>query len=281
MAERFTLQPVITGSTWSNVVAAIWTRQPRGPSIASDETISPKMTNREALALIQAVRSAAPMAVSTTAGPREAWSLWYQFAAAAYGWDPNTDQLDTTVAQRDSIYDPDMGALLFQQIDDVAHELDARAGLDPRLELDAGAFDDPIMQSDVVRALRADGARAEVITGFRGGSSEKQSIPMCRDKKTGKARVPRVKCDPNDPERAKRNKRLVFEPNTRQNIEIDCDNEGDCELIDPLDGPRKLARFAMIALIVGGAIYLFAPAALSGVIAGRVARNRRHDRRRR
>lgn len=226
-----------------------------------NEVVAPKMTNREAAAVISSMRAIAPIA-------NDAFALWYQYAALAYGWDPDTDRLDLSSAQADRVYPADAAVELQLAMQRLTGELDDRAIPDPRLELDKGTFDDRIFQAEIAAALRQDGASTQAV------------IPHCRDQKTGKARLPRVKCDPNDPDGTARRKRKVLEPNTRQIVEVDCDAPGDCKPIDPLGGFRSLGRLAMVVLVVGGALYLFAPAALSGAIAGRGNKPRRGRRRR-
>ena len=265
MADDFKLPPVITASTWPNAFWATFDRLRQLRGVASShrsEAIAPKMTNREAVAIVSAIRALAPMT-------ERGFGLWYQYAALAYGWDPDRDRLTLTQAQSEKLYDQEAAPELMLAFQKLAGELDLLQREDPRVELDRGAFDDRILQGEVIKALRDDGAEAVAV------------IPQCRDKKSGKVRTPRPPCDPNDADGTARRKRKVLEPNTRQIIEIDCDAPGDCKPLDPVGGIRKLEKYAVIALLIGGALYLFAPAALSGVIAGRVARQPRRGRRRR
>lgn len=253
VAERFKLPPVLTGSTWGNVWQAAWERlrQQRGMTINSEGVVAPKLTNREAASIIDAMRAIAP----TT---ERKFPLWYQFAAVVYGWDPENDKIDISSAQADRFYEPDAAVELFVALQTMVFDLDdERAGTEPRVELDQGAFDDRIFQGEVVSALRADGAKAQAI------------IPQCKDKKSGKKRFPRPPCDKDGKGPKGR------DPITGVEIELPCDNPGDCEPIKP---KRSIETLGWL-IIAAGVVYLFAPAVLSGAIAGRVARNSRRGRR--
>jgi hypothetical protein len=256
MAERFRLPPVITGSTWNNVFGFLWQKPPRGTAPDRDGVIAPVFTNREALALVQALRTISP---TISAG----FPLWYQFAAVAYGWDTERDVLDLSKEQADRMYDPNAAVALMLEVQRITGDLDDERGgqLDPRLELDQDDFDDRLVQGDVQKALQDDGAEATAI------------IPRCKDRKTGKTRFPRAKCDANG------KGPTIRDPATGAIIELPCDKDGDCDAINPIAKVRKLEKLLLIGMIAAGAIYLFAPAALSGVIAGRVARNPRRGRR--
>lgn len=172
MAERFTLAPLITGSTWSNVMGALRAKPTRGLVTDDDGERAPKWTNREALAVILAARSAGKNA-------QGGFPLWYQFAAGAYGWTPEGDQLVKTREQADAIYDPQLAVVLQQELTRLAKELDT-SKLAPRLELDERGWDAPATWAAVAQALQQDGATA----------SFKIPLPVCRDPKTGKPARP-------------------------------------------------------------------------------------------
>lgn len=171
MPERFTLPPVITGSTWNTVWGALWERQPRGVQEDSDGTIAPKWTNREAMAVISALRAAAGTA---------AFPLWYQFAAIAYGWTPDNDRVVATAAQADEIYPADAAVQLQGEIQRITGDFDLEHRGEPRLELDSDAFGDRATILEARQALRDDGADAQF----------KIPLPACKDPKTGKPARP-------------------------------------------------------------------------------------------
>lgn len=257
VAERFRLQPIVTASLWGTVWESIWSglQRDRGMQIDREGTTAPKLTNREAIAIVAALRKESQR---TTAG----FPLWYQFAAIAYGWDPDNDRLDISDTQRDRVYPADMAVELFLAVQKLTFELEKESPTDPRLELDSGAFADNVFQGEVIAALHADGAFTTAV------------IPLCKDKKTGKWRFPKAACDADGKGPRAR------DPATGREIELPCDKPGECE-------PKPIGKIAIpvtkktALLIAAGlaAIYVFAPAALSGVIAGRGARNSRRGRR--
>lgn len=171
MAERFTLQPTITGSTWSNVWGALsWERPSRGMVTDDDGTVAPRWTNREAIAVIAAVR-----AVASADFP-----LWYQFAAPAYGWEPGRNKLDRSEPQGDRDYEANAAVMLQLEIQRIFNDLDERRKADPRLDIDAQSWTDATLQAEVAKALREDGAQAQF----------KIPLPACKDPKTGKPARP-------------------------------------------------------------------------------------------
>lgn len=170
MPERFALPPVITGSTWGNVWGFMWEHQPRGVVTDDDGTIAPRWTNREAIAMIAALRAAAGAA----------FPLWYQFAATAYGWEPGKSKLDRSEAQADRDYDANAAVMLQLEISRLTADLDEQRKADPRLELDAQSWTDVAIQSEIAKALREDGAQTQF----------KIPLPACKDPKTGKPAKP-------------------------------------------------------------------------------------------
>lgn len=156
MPERFQLPPVITASSWPSVAEALWSQNRRG-SVQDDQgDIAPKWTNREAIALIAALRGLA------RALP-EGFPLWYQLAAAAYDWEPASykDHLMVNAAQADAIYPAEPAVVLNREMIRITNALDQTRGArpEPRLQLD-DVFDDEQMMSDVMQALHDDGSRA-------------------------------------------------------------------------------------------------------------------------
>lgn len=170
MPERFTLPRTITGSTWLNVMSSLWERSVRG-MVTDDEGVpAPRWTNREALAVVMALRKLA----------RAAFPLWYQFAAVAYGWSPENDELTARGGQADIAYPPEISVLLNHEIARIAKELEAaNTQAKPQLDLD-DVFDDKSVIAAVRGALRQDGAEAAF----------KIPLPACKDPVTGKPTRP-------------------------------------------------------------------------------------------
>lgn len=172
MPERFTLPPVITGSTWSNVMESLWTQARRGVEADDDGTIAPKWTNREAAAIIAGMRELGR-------GVPGGFALWYQFAALAYAWEPGVDRLDATPDQADRMYPPEAAVQLNLELQRITNELDDARHSDPRLAL-VDVFDRASFQAEVETALAQDGAQAAF----------KIPLPACKDPRTGKPTKP-------------------------------------------------------------------------------------------
>lgn len=170
MPERFTLPRVITGSTWPNVMAALWERASRGMVTDDEGGQAPRWTNREALAVVMALRKLAG------AG----FPLWYQFAAVAYGWSPDNDQLTARGGQADQWYPPEIAVLLNGEIERITGELEAApVRREPQLDLE-DLFDDKTVIAAITGALKQDGADAAF----------KIPLPACKDPVTGRPAKP-------------------------------------------------------------------------------------------
>jgi hypothetical protein len=249
VGKPFTLPPTISASTWAAVSQALWLRVQKGA------------TNREGIAVIEAIRGLAPAAGVN-------FATWYSFAASAYGWDAwgDRDQIDPSPAQADRTFAemPEVHAIF----EGIAKVLDRdRKMYPPTLHLDESAFADPSVQGAVVEALRQDGAIAEM----------RMPTGKCRDRKSGETRFARVRCDPKDADGTARRKRKV--PDGMGGImEIDCDVPGDCDPVT-VDLWPKVPTWVWVVGATAIAIYLFAPSALGGAIAGRVTSRRRRRRR--
>lgn len=248
MAEPFKLPATITADTWEDVWGQVWLRAQKARGTAQDDegTLVPIMTNREALALVVGIRK-----LKT----EQPFGFWYLFAAVAYGWDPvDHDYLDKSAAQADREYPPETGvALMIHLLRNVADfQMRADAG-DPMVQLDKDAFDDPIVQGSIVEALKQDGAVALKALPIPTG--------QCKDKKTGKRRKMRPKCD--------KDGKGPREPITRRRLP--CDKDGECDpefvVVDPIGEIIKLAL--TVAVVAVGALVL------------KDAVTTRHDRRRR
>ena len=169
MPERFTLPRTITGSTWPNVMAALWERSSRGLVSDDEGTQAPSWTNREALAVVMSLRKLAG----------RDFPLWYQFAAVAYGWSPDTDQLTARGGQADRMYPPEISVMLSGEIARITNALEGEQRGDPRLDLE-DLFDDKDVIAAVTGALKQDGADAAF----------KIPLPACKDPVTGRPAKP-------------------------------------------------------------------------------------------
>jgi hypothetical protein len=172
MAERFTLPPMITASSWGSVMDALWSKSSRGMTTDDEGTIAPKWTNREAVAVIAALRGLAAMA--------EGFPLWYQFAAIAYDWEPGRNRLDRSDEQADRFYDPGAAVMLNLEMQRLVGELDDLHRTSPRLDLDSHSWTDAALQGEIAKSLREDGA----------GVAFKIPLPACKDPVTGKPARP-------------------------------------------------------------------------------------------
>jgi hypothetical protein len=180
--DRFRLARRVTASQWETVFWHQWNeaRRARGIANASDGTKTPRVSNREAMALIRAWRAVSAM---TTEG----FALWYQFAAIAYAWTVKRDTLTATALQAAKLYPLDATKELWLAVQRIANALDVerRGQTDPGVDLDPDEFTNPVIMAEVRKALREDGASASWVIGFGG----------CKDPKTGKPARPRGKCD--------------------------------------------------------------------------------------
>lgn len=169
MPERFTLPRTITGSTWPNVMASLWERSSRGMVSDDEGTQAPRWTNREALAVVMGLRKLVG----------QAFPLWYQFAAVAYGWSPDNDQLTARGGQADQWYPTEIAVLLSGEIARLTAALEGARQGEPRLELE-DLFDDKDVIAAVMGALKQDGADAAF----------KIPLPACKDPVTGRPAKP-------------------------------------------------------------------------------------------
>lgn len=224
---RFVLGKRFSGSSWSTMFRGIQqdATAKRGRQTAPDGQDSPPLSNREAVALISAFRA---IAIMTSVG----FPLWSQLAAVAYDWDVRRNRFVTSVAQMNLIYPADIGAELWSNMATVIAALDAeRSDVPARLELDDDTFQSVAFLGDV----RTD------ITGAR--ASAKFPFPACRDKKTGKLRMPKVPCG--------KDGKGPIEPVTGRRMP--CDKRGDCEPAF-VDDPITAVGKSIMPLVVGGIV---------------------------
>jgi len=226
MAVATTWRPVYTASRWSTLLdgmrATMTERAPGAPG--------PPLTNAEAVAFIREWRD-----VSHASS-----SLWWQFAAVAYGWSPTSDALNTGAQQAGRWYAPTLAPDLWRWAEGIASELDARAdGQPPRIAVDKDTFADPVFFGNVRARLVEDGARAtfKIPSGF------------CVDK-SGRKRTPQAPCD-------KRGRGPLVGFKNGKPIYAPCDKPGDCSP-EFFDDPITVAvdRVSTLLLVVG-AVWLF------------------------
>jgi len=180
LAARGAFPPFVTSSRWSTSWDALRSSAHRRNGSVSGV---PKLRNREAVTLA--------MAWVGAAGAR-AFPLWYQFAAAAYGWNPpRRDALVTSLKRSESWYPDSVTRDLWNVTQSLAGSMDAERVPSPRLDL-VPAFADPVVVARVGAALREDGSvGASTPTG------------LCRDDVTEKTRAPELECVSSSGKRSK------------------------------------------------------------------------------
>jgi hypothetical protein len=193
----------------------------------------PPLSNAEAVALIREWHL-----VANT--PQAAWA---HLAAVAYGWNGEpSGSLRRDEAQARAPYPTDSAPDLWQWVSDIADDLD-RDPSQPsaRISVDRDTFTDAVFQAQVITDLKQDGIDAAF----------KIPLPACKDKKTGKSRVPRIPCD--------KNGKGPRDPMT--GAELPCDKPGDCTPVivdDPITKVgNDLGTLATIALLIGASWLLF------------------------
>jgi hypothetical protein len=167
---RFRLAPVATASTWLTLWSSLHqaAKRARGTDMLS---------NREAVAIAVAFRELAPFA------------LWHQFAAVAYGWDAEQNCFDTSNAQSERMYPPEMAAELWLATKAIATELEPTSK-PPRIELDADDFSDLLVQGRVRDALLDDGSKVLAASAIKPKPKPRVVIEVgATDKPNGNGRL--------------------------------------------------------------------------------------------
>lgn len=198
---RRTFPPLITASKWETAWQACWKQADarRGSSKSASGNTVPRVTNGDMAAVVQAFARLS----------RADFPLWYQFGAAAYGWNPKRpDRFVTTDKQRDARVDVELAKELWLATLAVAKAMDARPlSLGARLDMQ-DAFSDPVFQSEIKAEMVQDGATAQgkipICTErpklkCREGFDLVQVSPgifVCKNKKTGEVEQPRLDCEP-------------------------------------------------------------------------------------
>lgn len=191
-------RPLYTASKWSTLLDALGESARR---VNGTERGVPRLTNRDAIALLAAFRRRALQVPAIHA-------MWHQLAAPAYGWHQSDDAL---------LVDDDQGAKpyeykleLWRLLHGVVKALAADEHTSSSVELEVtDAWDDPNLLGRLTEALKADGNGAALASAPSSSSSSpdpdgvsparKMPIPgVCKDPKTGKTRLmrPGEKCEP-------------------------------------------------------------------------------------
>ena len=173
--KPLTFPPFMTASSWHTLFAALH-------DFVAKRRNGTRLTNGEVITVVMAW-------MPPTAGIRaQAFPLWDQYAAAAYGWDPTTDKLDTATKNRDALYPVALNAALWTQMQAAADELDSSTRPSPRLDFD-GQWSDVVFQNTVKMLAKQDG----VITDTQSAHvAFKIPIPACKGP-DGKPQLPRCK----------------------------------------------------------------------------------------
>jgi hypothetical protein len=166
--ERFRLAPASTASNWLTLWSSLHEAAKRARGAPGDVG-PPRLSNREAVAVVAAFRGLARQTV-------EGWPLWYQFAALGYGWDATTDRFLVTRAQADGLYSIGATAELWDATKRIAANLEEEKPLAAgvRVELDPHAFSDLDVIGDTRQALIDDGAKATATVGASSPAPEKK-----------------------------------------------------------------------------------------------------------
>jgi hypothetical protein len=176
--------------------------------------------------------------------------LWYQYAAVAFGWDPEGRAFEQSKEQGASAYPDDVDASLWSELHRIAADLDAEHDAGeredaPRLDL-ATSFQDPVFAGKVAAQLKED----------NGGITPTFKIPtgFCKDKRTGKRRLMRP-CGPGKRQEAD-GTWTYLDPLT--GVRRPCDGAGDCppELVD--DPVTHAGKQLLPLVLILGAVWWFA-----------------------
>lgn len=151
MAPSRTFPSVITASRWGTAWQAAFSAalKKRGRTTNADGTLTPRVTNGEALDLIWAFHQAGIAA----------FPLYAQYAAVCYGWSADSDIMDVRPEQRDALMSIEDTAAMWLALFDAAGNLDnEQPPQQPRLRLDQDSFDNSIVQGAIASQLQNDGA---------------------------------------------------------------------------------------------------------------------------
>ncbi len=194
-------RPLYTASTWPTLLEALGESARRANGATRGV---PRLTNRDAVALLVAIRRRALQVPAVHA-------LWHQLAAPAYNWHQSGDALlvDDDQGAKPYAHNLELWRLLHGAVKVLAHDNPASSSVE--LEV-ADAWDDPTALASLTAAL-ADDANVAALAAPSSSSSSSSSSPdpdgvsparkmpipgVCIDPKTGKTRLarPGEKCDP-------------------------------------------------------------------------------------
>lgn len=174
------LPPFISASTWSTALNALAVHVKSKRGVRNGV---PRLTNGDVITILAAYQ---PPLYGIRA---QAFPLWDQFAAAAYGWNPATGKLNATNKRRDAWFPDVMLAPLWAGLAEATRELDQQTPPQTaRLDFD-GRWDDVVFKSVVKQLVESDGAitdtrSAHIAFGI--------PLPACKTK-DGKTRAPKCK----------------------------------------------------------------------------------------
>ena len=172
---------IYTASSWPTIVGAqAKAAHDRNGDVPDSDV--PRLTNRDAVSLVTAWRAPAATA-------RAPFRLWYQYAAAAYGWEQAGDAMQVDDDRAAQPYPDEYTGSLWAALYQLADELEARSGESPSVST-VDVWADPDKIATLHSELAADGERAELLF--------KQPTPVCRDTRTGKLRFPAPRDKPGD-----------------------------------------------------------------------------------
>jgi hypothetical protein len=221
-------RPVYTASKWETVWQGM-----RDTITSRSKGRSAALTNAEACAFVNEWR----LVASDDARAQ----LWWQFAAVAYGWSPERDELDASKEQAARLFPLQLTEDVWEWARQLALALDAlNDGQPPRISPDREMFFNPVFLGSVRARLLDDNARATF----------KIPLPVCRDKKTKKLRHPLPACDKNG------RGPLVGHDRRGRPIYAPCDKPGDCTPVAVDDPITVVGSHVSTLLLVLGAVWL-------------------------
>lgn len=180
------LPPFISASRWDTVVSALREHalKKRGKHRAkypSGPVEVPRLTNGEVITILTALQ---PPLYGIRA---QAFPLWDQLAAAAFGWNPKTGKLDTSARNRDAWFPDVLLVELWRGLAAAAVVLDGTS-MTPRVDFD-GRWDDVVFQSIIKQAVEQDSPITDTESAH---AWFKIPLPACKGK-DGKLHAPKCK----------------------------------------------------------------------------------------
>jgi hypothetical protein len=168
VSEPFRLRRTVTGTTWANVFGALWEQTPRGVDVSEGASV-PKWTCREAVAVCWALKRTGSM------------PGWYQYAAVAYDWNPDTGNIDQSDRQADSQYPAYAEILLRGEVKRAQVALEQSKPKDPSLDVE-DVYDLPDVQSEMLMGLKSESQFKIPLPACK-GKNGKPTMPIYKDGK--------------------------------------------------------------------------------------------------